>query len=896
MGKKNYYLGIDLGTTNSLIAWGRIDPRTNQIETKTIDINMMIAGGGMGRSNLLPSFVYFKEKSVAIVGAYAKDMQGRQPDRVVKSVKSLIGTNKSFEFDGKKHTPAEISALILKHMVHSAESFFGFIPNDVVIAVPASFDSDMRNATIEAARLAGFKIQEDDGSPRNILLSEPKAALYDFINRQNKGEIPDSLIDFRKSQNVLVFDLGGGTLDVSLHKIFLNGETGSIEIEDYAISRYTRIGGDDFDRYLADEFMKVFSRKVNLSELNNFQRNDLLAKFLQIAEEAKMELSSEIENRRIAGLTDFDAVEIEIIKANIFDNKLFEYDLSLSKYEQITDNLLGKDLDLVSLQRIDKLDDKQMNNIIYPILDVLRKANEKSGAEIHVDAVLLNGGMTKLYCIQKRLEVFFGFKPIAVGDPDKAVARGAVVYHYNLHRGIRPTTILNDTIGIEVAGGYVKHLVPAGTVLPFKSKIYKDFVVQNDGACYLDLPFYLGRSKSTGMPNRKIASRRVKFSRPLQEGDPISFQVSVDEMNIMTADGWLENDAEHKFTITVLPYQEERQSDLKAQSVPPTGFVRPVKRQDDQLFRETLNVRDVLNSLRNLFSRIGNCYTPVNRPAMGKIRSIENSILKASNRQDFIEPLLDLLDNTNNEGRGRILILLGNLAEYYPDSAVRIGQVAMAYSDPLTVEMKNTRVVNTLIKYAVETLGKTGLPMAESHFINLLYKNNVDAIRSSILHSIGKTGNSANAVNHLKTYLRSYKIGERIAAGWSLGRVGSREKDNCLPIEQVRGVIPLLLNTLKAETHQDAQRNYVYALGEICDRRFPEKGIIDRVEGDKAISVLNQFQKSSSSYTSLSQLSNMRQSIILENFVQVAVSMIAGVALSQDEEQQLLAIRTVLAG
>ena len=896
MSKKNYYLGIDLGTTNSLIAWGRIDPRTNQIETKTIDINMMIAGGGMGRSNLLPSFVYFKEKSVPIIGAYAKDMQGRQPDRVVKSVKSLMGITKALEFDGKKYTPAEISALILKHMVHSAGSFFGFVPDDVVIAVPASFDSDMRNATIEAARLAGFKIQEDDGSPRNILLSEPKAALYDFINRQNKGEIPDSLIDFREPKNVLVFDLGGGTLDVSLHKIFLNGETGRIEIEDYSISRYTRIGGDDFDLYLVDEFMQVFSRKVNLSELNDFQRNDLRAKFLQIAEEAKIELSSEIENRRIAGLTDFDAVETEIIKANIFDNKLFEYDLSLSKYEQLISPLLGKNLDLVSLQRIDELDGKQMNNIIYPILDVLRKANEKSGGETHVDAVLLNGGMTKLYSIQKRLKDFFGFKPIAVGDPDKAVARGAVVYHYDLHRGIRPTTILNDTIGIEVAGGYVKHLVPAGTVLPFKSKVYKDFMVHNDGACYLDLPFYLGRSKTTAMPNRKIASRRVKFSRPLQEGDPISFQVSVDEMNIMTADGWLENDAEHKFTVTVLPYEEERKADSPVQGVPPAGFVKPVKKQNDLFFRDTLHVKDVLNSLKSLFSRIGDYYTPVNRPAMGKIRSIENSILKAKNRQDFIGPLFDLLDKTNNEGRGRIMILLGNLAECYPDSAARIGQIAMAYSDPLTVEMKNTRLVNTLVKYAVETLGKTGLPVAESHLINLLYKNNVDTIRSSILYSIGKTGNSANAVNHLKTYLRSYKTGERIAVGWSLGRVGSREKENYLPIEQLSGVIPSLIDTLKNETHQDAQRNCVYALGEICDRRFPERGIIDRVAGEKVISVLNQFQKSSSKYTSLSQLSNVRQNMILDNFVQVAVNMIAGVALNQEEEQQLLAIRTVLAG
>ena len=189
---------------------------------------MMIERGGTGKKELLPSCVYFKDGGQPIVGEYAKTMIGRT-NRVVKSIKSEIGTQTQFDFDGSTYDPAVISSQILRHLAASAESLFRFIPDDVVITVPASFDSDMREATIEAARLAGFRTQEDDGSPRNILLDEPRAALYDFINRQNKGEIPETRINFHEPQIVLVFDLGGGTLDDFLAPSLLSARTIYIE-------------------------------------------------------------------------------------------------------------------------------------------------------------------------------------------------------------------------------------------------------------------------------------------------------------------------------------------------------------------------------------------------------------------------------------------------------------------------------------------------------------------------------------------------------------------------------------------------------------------------------------------------------------------------------------------
>ena len=410
----NYYIGIDLGTTNSVMAWGSLNPRTNQLETKIVEVKMMIERGGTGKKELLPSCVYFKEGGSPIVGEYAKTMIGRT-NRIVKSIKSEMGAPTEFDFDGSTYNPAVISSQILKHLASSAESLFGFVPDDVVITVPASFDSDMREATIEAARLAGFRTQEDDDSPRDILLDEPRAALYDFVNRQNKGEIPETRISFHEPQTVLVFDLGGGTLDVSLHNVSYQQEQQTLNIEDLAISRYTQIGGDDFDQKLADHFWEVYADRLP-NDFDDSQMNMLKSEFQEYAEQAKVDLSSEIENGALMGYLDpksFDPelVETEIIKTP-FENQVFQYDLTLSEYEEIIEPLLASHLTLDAVQQLDTL--STCDNIIYPILDVLRKAEQKIGSVPSVDAVLLNGGMTKFHTIQKRLEhslVFLQLQP-----------------------------------------------------------------------------------------------------------------------------------------------------------------------------------------------------------------------------------------------------------------------------------------------------------------------------------------------------------------------------------------------------------------------------------------------------------------------------------------------------
>jgi molecular chaperone DnaK (HSP70) len=555
VSKKNFYLGIDLGTTNSLMSWGKVDLKTKQVEAKLVPITMTSIGSGIVKKEILPSFVYFRENEVPIVGEYAKAMLVRQSSRVVKSVKNYMGTTKTFNFDGREWKPEEIASLVLRQIKISAKDFFGFEPDDVVITVPASFDTDMRAATIRAAQLAGFKCTEDDGATRDILLDEPRAALYDFINRQNREEIPSSLIDFNEPRNVLVFDLGGGTLDVSFHTAFFNHEKNRVDVDDIAISRYTRIGGDDFDNLLADRFVEKFRKKVDIDSLNEIEKEMLRAKFVSFAEQIKVELTSEIENKRFFGKP-VENVTVNLLRGNVWDNRTFEYDLSKREYDEIISPLLGENFTLADVDKFGHIDYSKAENVIYPILDVLHKAKRKLGGIMpQVHAVLLNGGMTKVHAVRERLATFFGIEPLTLGDPDKAVARGATSYHYLLHKepGFKPKIVTSETIGIRTVGKTVQHLVPAGTVLPYKSPIIKGFRVFYENIDYFDLIFYRGERKDIEPPNKELLKRRIYFARPLRKGEEIAIIVKVSRDKVLSFEGWLKDDpTKTKFTVEVV--------------------------------------------------------------------------------------------------------------------------------------------------------------------------------------------------------------------------------------------------------------------------------------------------------------------------------------------------------
>ena len=885
----NYYIGIDLGTTNSVMAWGTLNPQTNQLETKVVEIKMMIERGGSGKKELLPSCVYFKEGGPPIVGEYAKTMIGRT-NRVVKSIKSKMGTQAQFDFDGSLYDPAVISSQILKHLAASAESLFRFIPDDVVVTVPASFDSDMREATIEAAKLAGFRTQEDDGSPRDILLDEPRAALYDFINRHNKGEFPDILIDFRKPKTILVFDLGGGTLDVSLHSISYEQERYTLNVEDLAISRYTRIGGDDFDQKLADRFFDAYADRLP-NNLEDDEIDMLKNKFREYAEQAKIDLSSEIENGKLMGYFDPESVETEIIQTP-FENHVFEYDLTLYEYEQIIAPLLGLDFTLDAVNQLDTL--SNCDNIVYPILDVLRKAEEKKGNIPSIDAVLLNGGMTNLHTIQERLETLFGFPPITAGDPDKAVARGAVVYHYNLHRGIKPARILNDTIGIEMVGGEVKHLVEAGTILPLEPTPIPNLKV-SEGALSLRLPFYLGSRKDTQLPNRPIFERNVEFQRPLLKDEPIFIQVQVDERGIMNVEGWPETNPNEKFTVSIDSIQPiATQEEARSISEPQQILDMSQSRGTPELHGDTLDVQSEIIEMKKNFSYYVKT-SDFNRKKVISEQVIRQHcrITEASNAEEFIRPLLDNIDYVNNYGKGKTIGLLGDLANRCSNTDILydIYDAAAALSIPEKIQSQHSMVIKNIVTNAIKTIGNTRLSSAESHLINLITRDIPITVRAIAVYSIGKCCCSVNTLEHLKHLIEYGEDTDYIAINWAFGKMGSREHKNPLSIQEFESVISILTDQLQAESHNDVKRNGIYALGEICDRRDCANDVIDAESSEVVIQSIEPFLKVQTD-GSLADLANMQQVNSIKKFADISISMMRGTQLSEEQSNSLRTIRT----
>lgn len=889
MPNKNIFIGIDLGTTNSVICFGVVNPITNDIEPQVIEIDMMIAGGGKQRRELLPSCVYFRENTLPIVGDYAKSMLGRQTERVVKSVKSWMGTNKTYIFDGKTYSPSAIAALILKTLGAAAKICCGFLPEDVIITVPASFDSDQRSATIEAARLAGFRTTNANGNIRNILLDEPRAALYDFLNKHKRRKIPSVLVDFQSPKNVLVFDLGGGTLDVSIHRVYWDESIKDLKIEDYAVSRYTQIGGDNFDATLADQLIREYdhTKHIGYDTMEQIKKHSLRMLFVQYAENAKIDLSNQI-RAALDQEADIQKIEAEILQTP-YDNKIFEYNLTLAQYEQIIAPWLAWNLKPEDVEKIDEIQDR--NNIIYPILDVLVKARHKLGNVPQVNTVLLNGGMTRLYSIQRRLHTFFGFEPIAAGDPDKAVARGATIYHYQQSMGIKTTTILNDTIGIATVRNHVEHLVEAGTVLPHKSKVYDKFVIDRDGATFLDLPFYVGRRHDTESPNRRIANRHVKFNEPLKEREPICLQVELDSMQIITLHGWSVSNPNVKFTVTVDANIQEKPAVSSAETATANKVLAPKKPPAKIILQPTkppLDIEDSMNSLVRLCENWSRQHDPQQQAfSMKRIQELVKNILCAENRQDFVIPLIETARETSPcLLTDRILILLGKIAQIcVPELKDKICIFAMSLTNPKKIADAGIQYRQQTLRYAVEAIGKTGLARASGHILQLIELKDVSSALPSIIMAVGKCCGTADAVRKINRFINDSQVGLRIAVNLALGKLGSREKEYPLEITCFMPIINALYGRLLTEGHIDAKRNAIYALGEICDRRNLNVSVVNEDTARRMIEALN---------TRIVRSPSTEIRHRLAKVAQLSISMISGVTLSAEQEESLLAIRTEL--
>jgi len=493
-------IGIDLGTTNSVVA---------VMEGSEVKVIPNQEG-----NRLTPSVVAFTDKGDRLVGDPAKRQAITNPRRTIYSIKRFMGRRRKevteeeklvpykivggpdepakVEIDGKNYTPPEISAMILRKLKESAEAYLGHTVRKAVITVPAYFNDAQRQATIEAPKIAGFDTEwdiEDKATGgktrmRMRIINEPTAASLAYG------------LDKKKSETIAVFDLGGGTFDISILDV---GE-GVFEV--LGVNGDTHLGGDDFDQVLIDYIADQF-KKDNGIDLRKDQM--ALQRLKEAAERAKKDLSQ-------ANTTD---INLPFITADASGPKHLQMSLTRAKFEQLVDHLIER--------------------CRGPVLKALQDAKKKPS---DIDEVVLVGGMTRMPKVQWLVKDIFGKEGHKGVNPDEVVAIGAAIQGAQILLASQAQVQLLDvtplSLGIETLGGRLTRLIERNTTIPTdKTQIFSTAADNQTG---VTISVYQGESEIARSPsNRLLGEFNLEGIRPAPRGEPqIEVTFSLDTNGILT--------------------------------------------------------------------------------------------------------------------------------------------------------------------------------------------------------------------------------------------------------------------------------------------------------------------------------------------------------------------------
>jgi len=461
-------VGIDLGTTNSVVALiegGEPTVIVNQEGDRTT-----------------PSVVAFTDDGERLVGKAAKNQAIQNPDRTVASIKRDMGSARKVRINGKDYTPQEISAFILSKLKAAAEAYLGEPVTKAIITVPAYFEDGQRKATMEAGQIAGLEVLR--------IINEPTAAALAYG------------LDRKKDEIVMVFDLGGGTFDVSIIEI---GEGGVFDV--LGLGGDNHLGGDDFDHKIMHWMVAEFKSQTGIDLSSDKMA---MQRIKEAAERAKIELSSSQKT----------SINLPFLSADQNGPKHFNTELSRAKFEQLCDDLFTR--------------------IERPVKTALELAEGrlKTGS-IKIDEVILVGGSSRIPAVQALVKKLTGLEPNHSVNPDEAVAIGAAIQAGVMTREMKSDIVLIEktpmSLGLETLGGVMTRLIDRNSYYPIEKS--ETFTTAADGQPTVEVHVLQGE-RQFARDNRTLGKFQLTGIPPAPRGVPqieVKFAIDANGILVVTA-------------------------------------------------------------------------------------------------------------------------------------------------------------------------------------------------------------------------------------------------------------------------------------------------------------------------------------------------------------------------